>query len=254
MVRESREHRLGAVRADLHIHSYVSDGGSSPAEIVRYSKLRGLDVISITDHDTFLGSYIALRADSRIVVVPGAEFRTELGDVVVLCEDVPFESMRRLGLKDGRTRHARLSLVLSLASEENCVTVAVHPFALMRWGGGRLFELPHVICVEVYNGSSDPLTNLYAAYVARSKECKLASSDAHVVDMVGTAYTLIEVDHMSREGVIESIRKARTRPVYRTLTDSLKSFASMKSRLTHSIRTRLGIYGDPWERVARYPV
>ncbi|MEM4664172.1 MAG: PHP domain-containing protein, partial [Sulfolobales archaeon] len=73
----------------MHIHSYVSDGELSPEEIIRYAEFKGLNAISITDHNTFLGSYIALRRKRKIVIVPGAEFRTELGDMLVLCEQVP---------------------------------------------------------------------------------------------------------------------------------------------------------------------
>lgn len=43
------------MRADLHIHSTYSDGFYSPDEICRLAKSRGLDLLSITDHDTLSG-------------------------------------------------------------------------------------------------------------------------------------------------------------------------------------------------------
>lgn len=45
--------------SDFHIHSHYSDGVLSPIEIVdRYEK-NGYKIISITDHDSILGSQIA---------------------------------------------------------------------------------------------------------------------------------------------------------------------------------------------------
>lgn len=43
------------MRADLHIHSVYSDGFYTPDEICRIAKERGLDLLSITDHDSMNG-------------------------------------------------------------------------------------------------------------------------------------------------------------------------------------------------------
>lgn len=41
--------------ADLHMHSTVSDGELTPARLMHYGRERGLDAISLTDHDTMDG-------------------------------------------------------------------------------------------------------------------------------------------------------------------------------------------------------
>ncbi len=43
------------MRADLHIHTYYSDGKHTPAEIARMAKESGVDLISMTDHDSMDG-------------------------------------------------------------------------------------------------------------------------------------------------------------------------------------------------------
>ena len=43
------------MRADLHIHTYYSDGKYSPHEIARRAAEAGLDLISMTDHDSLEG-------------------------------------------------------------------------------------------------------------------------------------------------------------------------------------------------------
>ncbi len=40
---------------DLHVHSNASDGGFTPAEVIRHAHGIGLTCISLTDHDTFDG-------------------------------------------------------------------------------------------------------------------------------------------------------------------------------------------------------
>jgi predicted metal-dependent phosphoesterase TrpH len=43
------------MRIDLHTHSSVSDGTDTPAELVHKARAVGLDVVGLTDHDTFDG-------------------------------------------------------------------------------------------------------------------------------------------------------------------------------------------------------
>lgn len=63
---------------DMHIHSYYSDGTDSPTAIVRAAKVRGLKMISLTDHDSILGVAEAAKAGERedIKVLSGIEFNT----------------------------------------------------------------------------------------------------------------------------------------------------------------------------------
>jgi predicted metal-dependent phosphoesterase TrpH len=63
------------MRIDLHTHSSVSDGTDSPAELVGKAHALGLDVVALTDHDTFDGLDEAVAEGDRfgIVVVRGME-------------------------------------------------------------------------------------------------------------------------------------------------------------------------------------
>jgi predicted metal-dependent phosphoesterase TrpH len=63
------------MRIDLHTHSLVSDGTDTPAELVRKARVVGLDVVALTDHDTFDGLDEAATEGERlgIRVVRGME-------------------------------------------------------------------------------------------------------------------------------------------------------------------------------------
>jgi predicted metal-dependent phosphoesterase TrpH len=56
------------MRIDLHTHSRVSDGTDSPAELVRQAVSARLDVVALTDHDTFDGLDEAVAEGERVGV------------------------------------------------------------------------------------------------------------------------------------------------------------------------------------------
>jgi predicted metal-dependent phosphoesterase TrpH len=56
------------MRIDLHTHSSVSDGTDTPAELVGQARAVGLDVVGLTDHDTFDGLDEAVGEGERLGV------------------------------------------------------------------------------------------------------------------------------------------------------------------------------------------
>ena len=62
------------MRIDLHSHSTASDGTRPPAEVMRRARAAGLDVVALTDHDTFAGHEEARHAlPPGLGLVPGVE-------------------------------------------------------------------------------------------------------------------------------------------------------------------------------------
>ncbi|MGE5134777.1 MAG: PHP domain-containing protein [Gemmatimonadota bacterium] len=62
------------MRIDLHCHSTASDGTRPPAEVMRRARAAGLDVVALTDHDTFAGHDEARAAlPPGLALVPGLE-------------------------------------------------------------------------------------------------------------------------------------------------------------------------------------
>ena len=54
------------MKADLHNHSYFSDGALSPAEVVGLASDAGCDLFSLTDHDTTVGTQEAQLEANKI--------------------------------------------------------------------------------------------------------------------------------------------------------------------------------------------
>ncbi len=71
--------------ADLHIHSFFSDGDLSPADIIEESISKNISYISITDHDNLTGhkkanSIIKKSKYSNIKLIPGIELSSSIND------------------------------------------------------------------------------------------------------------------------------------------------------------------------------
>src|SRR5262245_30834518 len=84
------------MKADLHVHSYHSgfashlrifrtrDCYSTPDEIYRTAKARGMDLVALTDHDCFDGCLEFLdRHPDALDFIPGEEITTTTGPVTV---------------------------------------------------------------------------------------------------------------------------------------------------------------------------
>lgn len=219
------------VKADMHIHSLYSDGKASPLEIVLQASSIGLGVISITDHDTFAGSKVAVRYANLntygVIVVPGIEVRTDAGDILVYC-------VREVDLPRS------IELLIDKAHEENCIVVPAHPFDITRLGvGDAIFRYKEWDAIEVWNASSTKGSNFKAIEAARILgKPGLANSDAHLLEELGVAFSFIELEAPTAEAVLEAIVRGRVKPVYgrRPLGTTLKR---LSWSLTRSIGSRL---------------
>ncbi len=111
------------MRIDLHTHSLVSDGTDTPAELVHKAQVAGLDVVALTDHDTFDGLDEATAAGERlgVRVVRGMELSCSRrgNSVHVLAYGAdpanPELSAEMVRVRDGRL--GRLSGVLAKLAE-----------------------------------------------------------------------------------------------------------------------------------------
>lgn len=67
-----------AAPCDLHMHTYYSDGVTSPEALVCYAAQIGLETIAITDHDNTRGSreVMPLAGALGLTLIPAIEFNT----------------------------------------------------------------------------------------------------------------------------------------------------------------------------------
>jgi len=109
------------IKGDFHIHSIASDGVLHPCDIVKYATKKGFKVIAITDHNTFLGSIMARKCGiNDIVIIYGAEVRSEIGDILLLCDSYFLNISRTI------------RNLIDIKSHYNCLLIPAHPLSIVR--------------------------------------------------------------------------------------------------------------------------
>ena len=221
------------MKADLHVHSYHSgfaphlpflrarDCYSSPFDVYRVAKARGMDLVCLTDHDSidgcleFLDRYpdapdfiVAEEIECRVPDVPAV--RIHLG-AVGITEEIHREIQRlRSNVVDAAT----------YLRQQNVFFAVNHLFLL--FDDDRAVEqylrtvLPIAPALEIHNGAMLAGHNSFVSELAA--ECRISGqpmaitggSDAHTLQWVGTTYT--ETSGRTREEFLEQLRagKART--------------------------------------------
>src|SRR5438132_2884385 len=197
-------------RADLHMHTTFSDGWPSPTPLVDHViRHTDLDVIAVTDHDTIEGALRAAdRAGSRrrLQVIVGEEVSSRDGQILALF----LERRIRPGMSAAATVNA--------IHEQGGLAVAAHPF----WrterqvrsgpvhGVGWLAAELDFDAVEVENAT--PGFYVFNRLARRLNlglgAPEIGSSDAHILDAVGRAYT--EFPGRSTADLMTAIKRGET--------------------------------------------
>jgi predicted metal-dependent phosphoesterase TrpH len=110
--------------ADLHIHSFYSDGCFSPEEIVEQGKRQGLKYISITDHDTIGSQYITKNKEEDINIIPGIEFSTEYKEleIHILAYFIDIEN-EKLNKTVDRLKEARIDRSIEIINKLKTINI-----------------------------------------------------------------------------------------------------------------------------------
>ena len=75
------------ISLDLHLHSCFSfDCLTTPEQILREARYKGLSGVAVTDHETIQGGLATaqLNRDPDFLVIVGAEYYTDAGDIIGL--------------------------------------------------------------------------------------------------------------------------------------------------------------------------
>jgi glycosyltransferase involved in cell wall biosynthesis/predicted metal-dependent phosphoesterase TrpH len=191
-------------RVDMHCHSTASqisklgvqraaglpECATPPEEVYALAKRRGMDFVTITDHDTIDGALqIADRPDVFVSEELTASFRGEPAmQVHVLCYDITLEDHEWL---QGNARD--VELCAAYMYERDIACALAHPYyivgaPLTARHRRRLAELFGVW--EVRNGARAPELNRPAAiYVATRDSIGIGGSDDHAGVDIGRTYT-----------------------------------------------------------------
>src|SRR5919198_6424758 len=191
------------VRADLHCHSTASEEArlgiqrsmglpecaTPPEEVYELAKLRGMDFVTITDHDTIEGCLaIADRPDVFVSEELTAWFAGEPQAVHVLCYGIDPDDHEYL-----QAHGSDLEECAAYLREREIACALAHPFFAVAAPLGprhrrRLAEL--FGAWEVRNGSRAPELNMPAAvYIETHGGTGVGGSDDHAGIDIGRTWT-----------------------------------------------------------------
>lgn len=183
-------------KADLHIHTRVSDGMASIEQVLEYAEHQtDLDVIAVTDHEDVTGGLrareLAAKRQLRVEVVPGAEITTLQGHLLALF------------IEDGPKSFRRVESALEMIHAQGGLAVIPHPMSwLTRSISERTIERIEIRGeagatfdgIEIANPS--PAGKVTSARARRLNErwrlAPTGSSDAHHLPHIGTGWTEFE--------------------------------------------------------------
>jgi predicted metal-dependent phosphoesterase TrpH len=178
------------MRFDLHIHSKHSpDSNSSVKDIIGTAKARGLNGISITDHNSFSGSEEALMLETDdFLIIPGCEYSTDQGHLLAYFLKSGLENK---GFKRDNKGRFHWQDIVEGAHDQDAAVFMAHPHKYMKVHDTEIWN--QIDGIEVYNSRASLCRNINAnlqAFKTSQLYSKAfsAGSDAHWLDEIGHAF------------------------------------------------------------------
>ena len=197
----------GRAFIDLHCHTSASfDCLSKPADVVRAAERRGLTHLIVTDHDRIDGALAAQdAAPDGLTVIVGEEVKTADGDLI--CAFLTSAIPPGLSAADS----------IAAARDQGALVGIPHPYDRFRGSLSKTARLeslaPLVDWVEVHNARLVGGGNEQAGEFAHTHGIAgVASSDAHSVLEVAVAYTALDGDPSTPEGLLAALPTAEIVP------------------------------------------
>ena len=217
-------------RADLHVHSYFSgaakhlpilrcrDSYSSPLAVYRTAKKRGMDLVTITDHDSIDGCLELLSRRPVEDFLIGEEVTTYVPEfrhhIHVGVYGITESHHRDIQKLRGDVRE-----LVGYLRAENVLFALNHFFhdfhqaAQLQQYMERMAELFDVF--EEQNGSMQRVHNLFVSQLLQHLErqgkrlSRVGGSDSHTLRRIGRTYTVAKEARTSAE-FLAAIREGRT--------------------------------------------
>jgi predicted metal-dependent phosphoesterase TrpH len=197
---------LGGSVAEMHAHTYPRsrDSGASSAALVQQAMQRGLDVVTITEHNAVWPEeeLQILSAQFGITVLGGMEISTDFGHVLVY------------GLDHFSPELMFVEKLRPIARSEGAVMVLAHPMRPASHGRSPSWEeIPEYFeGLEAVNGDHGD-DGFYRRLASDLGVAALGGSDAHSRVAVGRVATSFAAPVPDIQALIRQVREQTVEPV-----------------------------------------
>jgi predicted metal-dependent phosphoesterase TrpH len=172
--------------ADLHLHTFFSDGTYSPEELVAQARLHGLAAMALTDHDTVEGCPRTAAAceAAGIEFMTGTELTAEQSGseihILGYCMDI---HNARLLAETARFQAVRQNRIREIVARLNEINVPLNADAVFALANCRAPGRPHVARALVQAGLCASLDEAFERFLKRNRPAwvpkfKMSAADA----------------------------------------------------------------------------
>jgi hypothetical protein len=207
------------VTADLHIHSIYSDGGFTPAQILKYAAVHFLDAVAIADHSEIKGALegknLAEKGLQSPLVLTAQEVSAgnRFHFLLVNC-NTPLSDLNKEKILDCLAEHRR----------QGGITILAHPWTMpdTKWARSCFRDLlaaDLVDGIELFNSAALEISNIqkiwekiWEEWISPYKLAVLGGSDFHHLHKgryIGTGRTYLKVYSCGEQGIIDALRARR---------------------------------------------
>jgi len=171
---------------NLHLHTRASDGAFTVEQIIRHSKRIGLDLISITDHDT-ADAYTRLPVSvAPLRILPGMEISSmhQGHDVHILAYGCDFDNqgLKELSAMYLEGRRSRAIKMISLLAELG-MNITIEEVTAMA-GARELIVRPHIAQVLIQKGYVQTKNEAFDKYIGNFKPAFVPKPELSVSNVI----------------------------------------------------------------------
>jgi predicted metal-dependent phosphoesterase TrpH len=168
-------------KVDLHMHTNYSDGQHSPEELIIKVKEAGIDMISITDHDTVDGidEGVEFGQQKGIEVIPGLEISSDIKDREVHILGYFFDPKNR-ELEEYLKffRAERIKRAARIAEKLNALGLEINLDDIMEVAKNSAVGRPHIAKAMVKKGLVSNYFEAFSKYIGNG--CPAYERKVHV--------------------------------------------------------------------------
>ncbi|MDD2331932.1 MAG: PHP domain-containing protein [Candidatus Cloacimonetes bacterium] len=173
-------------RINLHLHTTVSDGSLSPAQLVKRAQQINLDLISITDHDT-VDAYHGLPENILpLKILPGLEVSSqhEERDVHILAYGVDIKNRELLVMTEMYLLGRRDRAIVILEKLKK-LGIDIDLKEVLEVSGSReLIVRPHIAQILVKKGYCKSKNEAFDKYIGNEQPAYAPKPEVSVADAI----------------------------------------------------------------------
>lgn len=210
-------------KADLHLHTLYSDGYCDPETLAKAALDKGLEAISVTDHDS-MNAYPELRPvceQTGLMLIPGAEMTTLYlykdpvteesiqKEVHLLAYglDPAHEEVQRLIIRQKKARKDRIQAILDMLRTKGIELTMEDILAeSMKGNPGR----PHIAKALIRSRYASTVADAFIRYIGNDHIKGIDKNYLHIDEMIRQIHALGGVTVLAHPGAVYTLSELQS--------------------------------------------